>query len=318
MKTTQPLNKVKLKIFIQYRTFLKLVLLVVNLFSFQAFGFDSFLNSSRYKSMAGAGIAATSRMGMEDFGLINPAILSTNSDLVFSSGYTKGRSQDSELSGYSLSVLDSTNGAWDSQHSELLPSNGFPLASVLYYTNLDFNQFKDQYFQLGISQPLSHRMSLGITVNYSILKSDSLNVRESVFDFGAGYLWRAFKDWTFGLSAMNIMDRRDQYIPGYLRRALGAGVEYAASESVKIRADFWRARNASDETKGVFRLGVSNLVAENFMLQFGYADDKSIDSKILAVGFILAGPKLSLSYSLNRETAYNDVLHSVDIRIPVW
>lgn len=307
-----------LKNLIDPKNILKLIILSLNFFTVQVFGFDSFLNSSRYNSMAGAGIAATSRMGMEDFGLINPAILSTNADLVFSGGYTKGRSQDTELSGYSLSVLDSMNGAWDSKHSELLPSTGFPLASVLYYSNLNYSQFEDQYFQLGISQPLSRRMSLGITLDYSILKSQGLNVRENVLDFGAGFLWRAFKDWTFGFSAMHIMDKRDEFISGYLRRALGAGVEFAASESVKIRADFWRARDASDETQGVFRMGVSNLITENFILQFGYADDKSIDSKILAIGFILVGPKLSLSYSLNRETSYNDLLHSVDIRIPVW
>lgn len=280
--------------------------------------FDSFLNSSRYKSMAGAGIAATSKVGMEDFGLINPAVLATNADLVFSTGYTKGKSQDQEVSGFSLSVLDSVNGAWDSKRSDYLPSGGFPLASVLYYGNLDLDAFKDQYFQLGVAQPLSSTMSIGFSANYSIMKSDSLNVSESVFDFGAGLLWKVFHRLTLGVSALHLMDRRDEHIPGYLRRSLGAGFEFTASSFVKIRGDFWRARDPLDETQNVFRVGVMNTITESFILQFGYADDQSIDSKILALGFILVGPKFTLSYAINRETSYNDLLHSVDIRVPVW
>lgn len=280
--------------------------------------FDSYLNSSRYKALAGSGIAATSKLGMEDFGLINPAILATNSDLVFATGYAKGRSQDQEVSGFSLSVLDSVNGAWDTKRSDYMPSGGFPVASILYYSNLDLDSFKDQFFQLGLAQPLSSNMSLGLSVNYSILKSDSLNVSESVFDFGAGFLWKILDRLSLGVSALHLMDRRDEQISGYLRRSLGLGLEFKASSTVKLRGDFWRTRDPMDETQNVFRLGVMNFITESFVLQFGYADDQSIDSKILALGFVLIGPKFTISYSLNRETSYNDLLHSVDIRVPVW
>ncbi len=284
----------------------------------QSFAFDSVINSSRYKSIAGAGIAATTKIGMEDFGLVNPAILSTNSELVFSAGYTKGKSQDNEVSGFGLSILDSVSGAWDSEQSELLPLAGFPLASVLYYTNLNFDQFQDQYFQLGISQPVSSNMSFGITVNYSILKSNSLNVKDNTLDFGAGFLWRVLDRWSLGLTALNIFDRRNELIPGYLRRTLGTGVEFSASKFVKIRGDFLQVRDAEDETQSIIRVGVSNQITESFILQFGFADDNNLKTKVLALGFILAGPKLSLSYSVNRETSFNNILHSVDIRVPVW
>lgn len=297
---------------------LKITILFIFYFSNNVFAYDSVVTSSRYRSMAGAGIAATSKIGMEDFGLINPAILSTNSDLVFSAGYTKGKSQDSDVSGFGLSILDSVNGAWDSKQSELLPSTGFPLSSVLYYANLDFDQFKDQYFQLGISQPLSSNMSFGVSVNYSILKSDSLNIKENVLDFGAGFLWRAFSRWNIGLTALNIFDRRDEFTPGYLRRSLGAGIELVASEMVKIRGDFLRVRDVDGETQNVLKFGVSNRVTESFILQFGFADDHNLKTKVLALGFILAGPRLTLSYSVNRETSFNNILHSVDIRVPVW
>lgn len=284
----------------------------------QSLAFDSFLKSSRYKSMAGAGIASTSRIGMEDFGLINPAVLATNADLVFSTGFAKGKSQGTDVSGFSASILDSINGAWNSKRSDYMPSEGFPLASVLYYSNFNYEQMKDQYFQLGIAQPLSSRMSIGLSANYSIMKSDALDVSESVFDFGAGFLWRALNRLTLGVSALNLMDRRDEHIPGYLRRGLGGGLEFAASSSVKIRGDLWRARNAQDETQNVYRVGVMNTISESFVLQFGYADDQSIDTKILAAGFILIGPKFTLSYAINRETSFNNLLHSVDIRVPVW
>lgn len=281
--------------------------------------------------MAGAGIASTSEIGIEDFGLINPAVLSTNSELVFSGGYAKGESHDQKYSGYSLSLLDSTNGAWDSKHTELVPS-GFPIASILYYSNLNLTQFEDQFFQLGLSQPLSPKMSLGLSVNYSMLESKTFNSRENVFDVGAGLLWKALNRLTFGVSAMNLLDKRNEEIPGYLRRSLGVGIEFLATQTIKLRADIWRVREGTstctvgcgttpahgNETESVYRFGVSNQITEGFILQFGFADDQSINSKIIAAGFILAGPKLSLSYSFNRETSYNDVLHSVDIRIPVW
>lgn len=287
-------------------------------FALPSYGFDTFMNSSRYQGMAGAGIAATSKIGMEDFGLINPAILSTNADLSFAGGYYKGKRQDQDVSGFSFSVLDTTKGAWDSARSDIMPDAGFPLSSILYYTNQDFDQFKDQYFHLGLSQPLSSRMSLGFTVNYSMLKSDGLNISENVWDFGAGFLWKVFHRWTVGLSAMNIMDRRDEFVPGYLRRGLGAGVEFAPNDNVKIRGDFWRARDALDETQSIVKIGVLNQITESFALQLGYSDDKVIDTKVLAAGFIINGPKLSLSYSINRQTSYNDLLHSVDFRLPVW
>ncbi len=319
------INKLKLKfsaiinlIFISNLTFkFSFIILSISLFfSKPAFSFDEFLNSSRYNSMVGAGIASTSRLGMEDFGLINPAILSTNADLVLAGGYADGKSQNQDISGYSVSILDSTSGAWNSEKSEILQTTGFPLASILYYTNFDFGSFEDQYFQLGVSQPLSSRISFGLSGNYSILKSSTVN--ENIFDLGAGFLWHAFEQWTFGLSAMHLLDRRDEFVPGYLRRALGAGIEYAPSQSVKIRGDFWRARDASDQTQSVIKVGVTNSITENFLLQFGFADDKTIDSKVIGMGFILAGPKLSLSYALKRETSYSGLLHSVDIRLPVW
>lgn len=280
--------------------------------------FDSYLNSSRYRGMAGAGIAATSKVGMEDFGLVNPAILSTNADLLFTGGYVKGQMADQDLSGFSVSIMDSVNGAWDSKRSELLPQGGFPLASVLYYSNLNYGQIKDQYFQLGVAQPLKHNMSLGLSVNYSILKSDGLNVSENVWDFGAGFLWKLHPRWALGVTAVHLLDNRTEHMPGYLRRGLGAGVEFEASTSVKIRGDFWRTREGSNETQSVFKIGVQNFITESLAVQFGYADDRSIDSKILAVGLMILGPKLSLSYSINRQTSYNDLLHSVDIRLPVW
>lgn len=269
--------------------------------------------------MVGAGIASTSKIGIEDFSLINPAVLSTSADLLFASGYAKGEVVGQEISGFSLSILDSSGGAWNSERSDiLLPSSGFPLASILYYSNFDFGQFKDQYFHLGIAQPLTSRMSLGLTANYSILKSDSLNVSDNIFDFGAGFLWRAFDALTFGVSTMNLSDNRNEHIEGYLRRSMGIGAEYAPSESVKIRLDYWRVRDPEDQTRSVIKVGVTNTVMESFILQFGFADDQSIDSKVIGVGFIIAGPKLSLSYAFKRETSYPGAMHSVDIRIPVW
>ncbi len=298
---------------------LRITFLCALFFSQPAFAFDQFINSSRYNSMVGAGIASTSRIGIEDFSLINPAVLATNADLVFASGYAKGESVGQEISGFSFSILDSSGGAWNSQRSDiLLPSSGFPLASILYYNNFDFGSFKDQYFHLGIAQPLTRRMSLGLTANYSILKSDSLNVSDNIFDFGAGFLWRAFDSWTFGITTMNLADKRNEQIPGYLRRAMGVGMEYGPSESVKIRLDYWRARDPDDQTRSVIKVGVTNAVTESFLLQFGFADDQSIESKVIGLGFVIAGPKLSLSYAFKRETSYPGAMHSVDIRIPVW
>jgi hypothetical protein len=289
----------------------------------KVFAFDRFLNSAKYNSMVGAGIASTSRIGMEDMGLINPAVLSTKADLAFNGGYFRGESSEQDVSGFSVSVLDSSNGAWDSQQSRILePSSGFPLASVFYYSNFEFDNsaghFKDQYFQLSVAQPLMHNLSVGLIANYSIMQSNLFSGRENAFDLGAGLLWRFRKAWSVGLTALHLLEDRKEVAPGYLNRTLGVGLEYVPLDSVHIRFDILRSKALDESTESVLRLGVTNTISENLMLQFGVADDRILDTKIFGLGFIVVGPRLTLAYAFKRETSYNSQMHSVDIRVPVW
>lgn len=293
--------------------------LIIILFSFKSYGFDRFLNSAKYNSIVGAGIASTSRIGMEDMGLINPAVLSSKADLAFNGGYFRGQSLDQDLSGFSVSILDSSNGAWDSNRSRILePSVNFPLASVFYYSNFEYDSFKDQYFQLSVSQPLLYNLSVGLMANYSIMRSDFFSGRENAFDVGAGLLWKFRKAWSLGFTGMHLLEDRKEIAPGYLNRTLGVGLEYVPLESVHIRFDFLRSKNADEEMGSILRLGVTNTISENLLLQFGLSDDRVLDTKILGLGFIVVGPRLTLAYAFKRETSFNSQMHSVDIRVPVW
>lgn len=285
----------------------------------QARAFDLFINSSKYHSMAGAGLANTDRYGLEDFALINPAVASARADLNFSGGYAMGERQGMDIEAFAVSILDSVSGAFDSKQSSLKDMGGaFPIASVFNYSYLDYKQFRDQYFHLALSQPLTQKLSVGLYGNYSILTGHMISASEKVFDFGAGALWKVHKKITLAVSALNLLDRRHEIIAGYLRSSYGLGLELKATSKVKIHGDIWRSKDENGENKGIWKIGASNQVTDGFLLRFGYGDDRLLDTHIIAAGFAILGPRLTLGYSFQRQTSLDSVLHSVDFRLPFW
>ena len=289
------------------------------LYSPLSYGFDLFLNSSRYTSIAGAGVANTTRYGLEDFGLINPATLSSHVELAVSGGFAQGEYVEEDINSWSLSIIDSVNGSWGNRPSNLRDIGGdIPLASLFYYSKLRLDRFKDQYFHLALSQPLGQRFALGLFGNYSILESLSKKSSKDLFDMGVGILWKLHRRWVLGATALHILDRRHDIIPGYLRRSYGVGLEFLATSYVKFKTDVFQSKNLKDQNRPVFRIGVSNQINKRLFLQLGFSKDEVLDTHVIAAGLALKGPRLSISYGFRQQTSFGSSLHSVDFRLPFW
>lgn len=294
-------------------------ILVPSVLPFKSYGFDLFINSSRYISIAGTGVASTTRYGLEDFGLINPANLSSHVELAVSGGIARGENAAKDISSWSVAIIDSVNGSWGKRPSNLVDMGGsIPLASMFYYSKLSFHQLKDQYFHLALSQPLGQSFSFGLFGNYSILEPLGQKTSEDVFDMGVGTLWKLHRRWVMGVTALHIFDKRHEIVPGYLRSSYGLGLEFLATSFVKFKADIFHSKNIKDQGRSIFRLGVSNQVNKRLFLQLGFSKDEILDTHIIAAGLAIKGPRLSISYGFRQQNSFGSSLHSIDFRLPLW
>lgn len=297
------------------KSFIGFVFLI---FFHTSYAFDSFLQSSNYNAVAGTGIANTVE-SPDEFGLINPALIATKASLIFSGGYAAGDYGGSDYESLSARILDSTNGAWDSRQGGYTGLGGeFPVASMLSYSKIKQEAYQDQYFHLAIAQPIGSKMAIGIYGNYSLLESKIFSVDDEFFDLGAGFIWKLHRKFSLGLSATNLLDRRHEEIPGYLRRAIGLGTELKVTPQVALRFDYWSTRDQNNKASSIYRFGVSNFVTEAFALRFGFAKDELFDTNVISAGFGVIGPRLSLAYAFQRQTSLGSELHSIDLQLPLW
>lgn len=281
---------------------------------------DSHHNTARMLSIGRSGIAAAGR-NIEDVFVLNPALLATKRDLSFFSSYISG---DDSIGGdqrqIHLGMLDSSAGSWappdPRQINEL---NTFPIASALTYTNVKNDHYRDQFFSLGVAQAMSANLAIGLLGTYSQATPFVAGGRkETFFDIGVGFAYKIGSRLSLGISAQNLLDSRKDFEVPFLRRAMGAGVQFKLAEFVHLRGDVWNSKDDQDDNQWIYRVGLENQFTDHFHFNLGFGKDMVLDTNTVGLGFSIVGPRLSLHYGFQRETSKDNALHSVDFHLPLW
>lgn len=317
MRHFVPSEQISFSIFKVMQKILVLLILLLS-HSVQAGMHDSHYNSARMLATGRSGVAAAGR-NIEDVYVLNPALLATKVTLSAFASYTTGEdSFGDDQRQFSVGLLDSTSGTWDpNMDASIADFRVFPLASALTYTNIKNDFYRDQTFTLGIAQAMSKNLAIGILGNYSRASMGS-GAKETFFDLGVGFVYRWRTRLSLGLSAQNLLDsRKDEGLP-FLRRAIGVGAQFRLVEFAHLRADVWNAKDLSDENQWIYRVGLENQFTDHFHLNFGVGRDNVLKTNIIAGGFSIIGPRLSLHYGVQRETSKDNLLHSVDFHLPLW
>lgn len=279
---------------------------------------DGPYNSARMLSAARTGVAATGR-NLEDVFVLNPALLASKAHLSTFGSYTTGDdSLGQDQRQFSLGMLDSTMGTWDPASVGVQDFKVFPIASAFSYTQSKNKNYKDQLFTLGLAQAMSKRLAIGLIGNYSRAEHVTSTGKETFFDLGVGFVYRWGSRFSLGISAQNILDDRKEFPVPYMRRAFGAGLQLRLVEFAHLRLDAWNAKDEHDENKWVYRVALDNQFTDHFHFNVGFGRDNVLKTNIVATGFSIVGPRLSMNYGMQRETSKDNVLHSVDFHLPIW
>lgn len=281
--------------------------------------FDTNVNSARFIGGGRAGIAAQGR-NIEDVMHLNPALIATKADLNFFTSYAFGDNGVApDQRQIAVGLIDSTSGSWDPKGREFIREmSPFPLASGVSYTNIKNDFYRDQYLTLNIAQAMSGRLAIGLSGNYSFLKSQTSSLAKDYFDLGFGLIYRFNTRLSLGVSGLNLLDSRKDFDLAHLRRSIGLGGQFQIIKTFFMRLDAWNSKSAEDKNRWNYRLGFENIVTPNFHLRFGWGKDDILDTNVLGLGFSLVGPRLTLHYGFQRETSTDNVLHSVDLQLPLW
>ncbi len=280
---------------------------------------DTPYNTARMLSVGRTGVAATAR-NIEDVFVLNPALLATKAQLSAFGSYVTG---DDSLGGdqrqFSAGMLDSTMGTWDPiADLSIREFKVFPIASALTYTNIKNDDYRDQLFTLGVAQAMSQSLAIGLIANYSRAELHSVSGKKTYFDVGVGFAYRWGSRFSLGITAQNILDDRKDFSSAYLRRAIGAGLQLRLVEFAHLRLDAWNTKDASDKNKWIYRVGLENQFTDHFHFNIGLGRDNVLKTNIVGAGFSIVGPRLSMSYGVQRETSKDNLLHSVDFHLPLW
>ncbi len=253
------------------------------------------MESTQTLSTSGAGVGSIVSV---DSLQLNPASSAFVRNSSFFAGYnmssfsdsTIKRSEDDELDGLTLAVIDSTEVA----------------SGAIMYQNYSEGAIKRNRFAINMSSPFTQKTSMGVTHFYTIDKNEITKKKIKKHQSNFGFNMVANPKTTFGIVVNDLYNTyKDQ-------KTLGAlGFAYHVSDTIQLLADAGYNYKFKLSDTLLYKFGAQLTFMDNFTARAGYKVDKFENLKGYSAGLGWTGGKLTLDIGFRDLTSNDDSLKSI-------
>ena len=121
----------------------------------------------------------------------------------------------------------------------------------------------------------------------------------------AGLLFQVNHQLQFGLSCSNVVRDQDKDLPAYLEQVptWGFGGQYRVNEFMTVRSDLSYTSYYNPDHDINFHFGFESKLQEFNAIRIGYNRDGLSDYDIFSLGWSFLGPRFSLNYTIQKNSA---------------
>lgn len=277
-----------------------------------------FSNQAQAQLFIGPEAAATGGSGRAAVGLgespfLNPAAVAFIQRYHMSAFYGAGKAVgEGDTTDWAVSIADGTSegmmpGAFSYLRRRVDAPNGD--SDTIQELHLALAWFPVQDVSLGLA---------GHGVSHQMLSATGVGTEYKFTNMNLGLIYVPLPNIGLGFVAYDVLASENLPVSIQPVPTMAFGFNYLYEKFFRFRLDLVRPDTRNESRKINVLTGLESFLSERFALRFGYSNMATAEQTFATAGFGYRGPRLSLDYSIQKDTRVADnTRHLIDLWLPL-